>query len=187
MLFRSVRVLKNYKDKVCCYNDDIQGTSAVVLAGMMGALKIKQAELKDQKIFIFGAGSAGQGIAEMLSSAMQTDGLSKEDAESRIFMFDVNGLLVSSRTDLSDDQKMFAHDLADTKSLPDALTEIKPNILIGVSTVGGAFTQEVVEIMSQNNERPIIFALSNPTEHAECNAEQAYTWSKGKVDRKSVV
>ena len=177
----AIRELARYKDKVCCYNDDIQGTAAVVLAGMMGALKIKGGELKDQRVLMFGAGSAGIGISNMLCSAMQTDGLSKEDAINRVSMFDVNGLLESTRTDLSDSQKIYAHNYTPTKDLVKAIQEIKPTILIGVSTVGKAFTQEVVEAMSTLNERPVIFALSNPTEHAECTATEAYEWSKGQV------
>ena len=106
---------------------------------------------------------------------------SKEEADSQIAMFDVNGLLVKSRMDLSPSQIIYAKDMAETKDLVQAIDSFKPNILIGVSTVGKAFTQDVIEAMCKYNERPVIFALSNPTEHAECNATEAYTWSKGKA------
>ena len=177
----AIRILARYKEKVCCYNDDIQGTAAVGLAGVMGALRITGGDIKDQKVLMFGAGSAGLGIADILSKAIQDAGKSKEEADSQIAMFDVNGLLVKSRTDLSPSQIIYAKDMAETKDLVQAIDSFKPNILIGVSTVGKAFTQDVIEAMCKYNERPVIFALSNPTEHAECNATEAYTWSKGKA------
>jgi malate dehydrogenase (oxaloacetate-decarboxylating)(NADP+) len=177
----AIRVLKRYKDKVLCYNDDIQGTASVALAGLTTALEILDAPLTQQRVLFLGAGSAGIGIANMIASAMQLKGLSQEKARQRISMFDVLGLLEASRTDLSEDQKVFAHNAAPTKELVAAIESVKPTILIGVSTKGGAFNQQVVETMSRLNERPIIFALSNPTDKAECTAEQAYAWSKGKA------
>jgi malate dehydrogenase (oxaloacetate-decarboxylating)(NADP+) len=177
----AIRLLERYTDKVLCYNDDIQGTASVALAGLTTALQILDAPLTDQRILFLGAGSAGIGIANLLVSALQIKGLSQDDARSRICMFDVNGLLEPSRTDLSESQKVFAHKAEPSKDLVKAIETFKPTVLIGVSTKGGAFNQQVVETMSQLNERPIIFALSNPTDKAECTAEQAYTWSKGKA------
>ena len=177
----ALRILKKYKNKICCYNDDIQGTSAVVLAGIMGALKIKGGNLKDQRILIFGAGSAGIGIADMLSAAIQAEGKTENEAVSQISLFDINGLIVKSRTDLNEYQKVFAHDVSSSKDLNEVISDFKPSILIGVSTVGKAFTETIVKTMSRINERPVIFALSNPTDHAECSAQDAYTWSDGKV------
>jgi malate dehydrogenase (oxaloacetate-decarboxylating)(NADP+) len=174
-------MLKRYKDKVLCYNDDIQGTASIVLAGLTTALEILGASLTGQRVLFFGAGSAGVGIADMIVSAMQLKGLSQEDARQRISLFDSKGLLEASRTDLSEDQKVFAHKAEPTRDLIGAIETFKPTILIGVSTKGGAFNQRVVETMSRLNERPIIFALSDPTDKAECSAEQAYTWSKGKA------
>jgi len=107
--------------------------------------------------------------------------MSLQEAQSRVYMFDVNGLLASSRKDLVDFQKAYAHDHAPTRDFVAAIDSIKPTAIIGVSTIGGAFTQKVVESMSRINERPVILALSNPTEHAECTPEQAYTWSRGKA------
>jgi malate dehydrogenase (oxaloacetate-decarboxylating)(NADP+) len=177
----AIRIFNRYKDKVLCYNDDIQGTASVTIAGLTTALQIIDTPLTEQRILFLGAGSAGIGIANMIVEAMQMKGLSPEQARQRIALFDINGLLESSRTDLSAAQKFYAHKMAPTKNLVDAVEAFKPTILIGVSTKGGAFTQAVVEAMSRLNERPIIFALSNPTEKAECTAEQAYAWSKGKV------
>jgi malate dehydrogenase (oxaloacetate-decarboxylating)(NADP+) len=177
----AIRLLARYADKVLCYNDDIQGTASIVLAGLTTALQIINAALIEQRILFFGAGSAGIGIANLIVSAMQMKGLSLDAARSRISMLDINGLLEPSRPDLSASQKVYAHKAAPTKDLAEAIEILKPTILIGVSTKGGAFDQKVVEAMSRHNERPIIFALSNPTDRAECSAEQAYTWSQGKA------
>ena len=177
----AIRMLKRYRDKVLCYNDDIQGTASIVIAGLTTALQIIGAPLSDQRILFLGAGSAGIGISNMIVSAMQSKGLSQDEARKRITLFDVNGLLEPSRKDLSEDQKVYAHEAAPSKDLVATIERVKPTVLIGVSTKGGAFNQKVVEAMSRLNERPIIFALSNPTNKAECSAEQAYTWSNGKA------
>ena len=177
----AIRMLDRYRDKVLCYNDDIQGTASVTLAGLTTALKIVDAPLTEQRILFLGAGSAGVGIANLIASAMQMNGLSPDAARSRISMFDIDGLLEPSRTNLSEAQKPYAHKARPSKNLAETIEALKPTVLIGVSTTGGAFTQSVVEAMSRINERPIIFALSNPTDKAECSAEQAYTWSKGKA------
>jgi malate dehydrogenase (oxaloacetate-decarboxylating)(NADP+) len=177
----AIRVLKRYTDKVLCYNDDIQGTASVSLAGLTTALQIIDKPLTEQRILFLGAGSAGIGIANLVAAAMQIKGLSPEAARSRISMFDIDGLLEPSRADLSSDQKVYAHKTAPSKDLVATIERLKPTVLIGVSTKGGAFTQKVVETMSRLNERPIIFALSNPTNKAECSAEQAYSWSNGRA------
>jgi malate dehydrogenase (oxaloacetate-decarboxylating)(NADP+) len=177
----AIRLLNRYADKVLCYNDDIQGTASVALAGLTTALQIIDAPLTDQRILFLGAGSAGIGIAKLIAAAMQAKGLSLDEARSRISMFDVDGLLEPSRASLSEAQKVYAHKAAPSKDLVKTIEKLKPTVLIGVSTKGGAFNQRVVEAMSKLNERPIIFALSNPTDKAECTAEQAYTWSKGKA------
>ena len=177
----AIRVLARYKDKVLCYNDDIQGTASVTLAGLTTALQIVDVPLTEQRILFLGAGSAGIGISNLIASAMQMQGLSQDAARSRISLFDINGLVEPSRADLSASQKVYAHKAAPSKDLANTIETLKPTILIGVSTKGGAFNQQVIEAMSRVNERPIIFALSNPTDKAECSAEQAYTWSKGKA------
>jgi malate dehydrogenase (oxaloacetate-decarboxylating)(NADP+) len=177
----AIRLLARYRDKVLCYNDDIQGTASVALAGLTTALQILESKLTDQRILFLGAGSAGIGIANLLVTAMEQQGLSKDDATARISLFDINGLIEPSRTDLSPSQKVYAHKGTPSKDLVKTIEAVKPTILVGVSTTGGAFNQRVVEAMSRLNERPIIFPLSNPTEKTECTPEQAYTWSKGKA------
>jgi malate dehydrogenase (oxaloacetate-decarboxylating)(NADP+) len=177
----AIRMLERYRDKALCYNDDIQGTASVAIAGLTTALQIKNEPLADQHILILGAGSAGIGIAGMIVEAMQGKGFSLEQAQSRISMFDVNGLLESSRSDLSPAQKVYAHKAQPSKDFARTVETLKPTILIGVSTSRGAFSQQVIEAMSRPNERPIIFALSNPPEKCECTAEEAYRWSNGKA------
>ena len=177
----AVHLLERYRDKYCVYNDDVQGTAGITLAGMINATKLKGTKLKDEKYLFLGAGSAGIGLANLLCSALVADGMDLKAAQSQVWMFDVNGLLQSTRTDLVDFQMPYAHDHAPTKDFVAAVESIKPTAIIGVSTVGGAFTQKVVEAMTRINERPVILALSNPTEHAECTAEQAYNWSLGKA------
>lgn len=177
----AIRMLNRYADKVLCYNDDIQGTASVTLAGLTTALQIIDKTLIEQRILFLGAGSAGIGIANLIVSAMEIKGLSQDAARGRISMFDVDGLLEPSRAGLSQAQRVYAHSAAPSKDLVKTIETLKPTVLIGVSTKGGAFNQRVVEMMSRLNERPIIFALSNPTDKAECSAEQAYTWSDGRA------
>src|ERR1700719_1181271 len=177
----AVHLLERYRDKYCCYNDDVQGTAGITLAGMINAAKLKGTKLKDEKYLFLGAGSAGIGLANLLCSALVQQGMTLKEAQSRVYMFDVNGLLESSRKDLVDFQKPYAHKHAPTRDFVAAIEGIKPTTIIGVSTIGGAFSQKVIEVMSRINERPVVLALSNPTEHAECTPEQAYAWSKGKA------
>jgi malate dehydrogenase (oxaloacetate-decarboxylating)(NADP+) len=177
----AVHLLQRYRDKYCVYNDDVQGTAGIVLAGMANAAKIKGTKLSDEKYLFLGAGSAGIGLADLLCSAMVEEGLTLKQAQSHVYMFDVHGLLEDTRTDLVDFQKPYAHKHAPTRDFVAAIETIKPTTIIGVSTVGGTFTQKVIEAMSRINERPVVLALSNPTEKAECTPEQAYTWSKGKA------
>jgi len=177
----AVHLLQRYRDKYCVYNDDVQGTAGITLAGMINATKLKGTKLKDEKYLFLGAGSAGIGLANLLCSALVAQGMTLKDAQSRVYMFDVNGLLETARKDLVDFQKPYAHQHAPTRDFVAAIESIKPTTIIGVSTIGGAFNQKVIESMSRINERPVILALSNPTEHAECTPEQAYTWSKGKA------
>ena len=177
----AVRLLDRYRDKVCCFNDDMQGTAAVALAGLLGALRISRGKLSDQTFLFLGAGSAGVGIADLLVQAMTAEGLSAEAARARIWFFDVNGLLETSRKDLADFQKPYAHSHAPTRDFVQAIETIKPNAIIGVSTVAKAFNQRVIEAMSRVNQRPIIFPYSNPTSHSECTAEEAYRWSEGRA------
>ena len=179
----AVNLLARYRDKVCCYNDDVQGTAGITLAGMINACKIKGTQLKDESYLFLGAGSAAIGLSDLLCSALTEEGLTLEQARARVHLFDIHGLLEPSRTDLEDFQRPYAHPHAPMKlaDFARAIEEFKPTTLIGVSTVGGAFTQPIVEAMARVNARPVILALSNPTEHAECTAEQAYRWSEGRA------
>jgi malate dehydrogenase (oxaloacetate-decarboxylating)(NADP+) len=177
----AVHLLQRYRDKYCVYNDDVQGTAGITLAGMINACKLKGTRLADERYLFLGAGSAGVGLANLLCSALVEQGLTLEQAQANVHMFDVNGLLESSRTDLFDFQRPYAHPHAPTRDFVAAIKSIKPTTIIGVSTIGGAFSKDVVEAMCAIDERPIILALSNPTEHAECTAEEAYRWSNGKA------
>lgn len=177
----AIRILDKYRDKVCTYNDDIQGTAAIATAGIITSNRFSGKPFIEEKILFLGAGAAAFGIADMLVHKFISDGLSKEQAYERVLMFDVNGLLVKSRTDLAEYQKPFAHEGGPSNDFAATILKLKPTAIIGVSTVGGAFTQQVIENMSKVNERPVIFPYSNPSSHSECTAEQAYTWSKGKA------
>jgi malate dehydrogenase (oxaloacetate-decarboxylating)(NADP+) len=177
----AVHLLQRYRDKYCVYNDDVQGTAGITLTGMINAAKLKGTNLKDEKYLFLGAGSAGIGLANPLCSALVAQGMTLKEAQSRVYMFDISGLLESTRKDLVDFQTPYAHQHAPTRDFVAAIESIKPTTIIGVSTIGGAFNQKVIEAMSRINDRPVILALSNPTEHAECTPEQAYTWSKGKA------
>lgn len=177
----AIKYLAKYSQRLCCYNDDIQGTASIVLSGLFTAANLKKEKISDQKVFFLGAGSAGIGIAHMLVLAMKREGLQDQEAQGRIAFFDVNGMLDVSRKDLLPAQRIYAKNLPATQDLSAAISAFKPTVLIGVSTQGCAFNEHVIELMAKFNERPIIFALSNPTEKAECTAEQAYQWTEGKA------
>ncbi|MGE4337956.1 MAG: NAD-dependent malic enzyme [Pigmentiphaga sp.] len=174
-------ILARYRDRVCCFNDDIQGTASVALAGIITALRITHKPLTDQRVLFFGAGTAGAGIAGLLVKALIMQGLSENEARQRCWLFDVHGLLQSQRCDLADFQKPFAHEHEPVGDFVTAIRQLRPTAIIGVSTVGKAFNQAVIEAMAEINERPIIFPYSNPTTHSECSAEDAYRWSGGRA------
>jgi malate dehydrogenase (oxaloacetate-decarboxylating)(NADP+) len=177
----AVRLLARYRDRICCFNDDIQGTAAVALAGIVGALRITGGRLADQRFLFLGAGSAGTGIADLLTKTLVAEGLTRAEARARCWLFDVNGLLEASRTDLLEFQQPFAHPHPPTRDFVAAIESIRPTAIIGVSTVARAFDQRVIETMARLNARPIIFPYSNPTSHSECTAEEAYRWSEGRA------
>jgi malate dehydrogenase (oxaloacetate-decarboxylating)(NADP+) len=177
----AVPILTRYRDKICTYNDDIQGTAGIALAGIFATLRITKQKLTDQRLLFLGGGSAGTGIAELISQAMAMEGLDIEEARRRNALFDINGLLVASRTDLADFQKPFVQDRAPISTFVEAVKAIKPTGIIGVSAVPKLFTREVIEAMAEINERPIIFPYSNPTSRSECSAEEAYRWSEGRA------
>jgi malate dehydrogenase (oxaloacetate-decarboxylating)(NADP+) len=177
----AVPILARYRDRICTFNDDIQGTAGVALAGILAALRITGGKLAEQRFLFLGAGSAATGIAEIISLAMARDGIDLAAARRRNALFDVNGLLVSSRADLADFQKPFAQDRAAVATFVEAVEALRPTGIIGVSTVPKLFTREVIEAMARINERPIIFPYSNPTSRSECTAEEAYRWSDGRA------
>jgi malate dehydrogenase (oxaloacetate-decarboxylating)(NADP+) len=177
----AVPILARYRDKICTYNDDIQGTAGIALAGMFAALRITGQKITDQRFLFLGGGSAGTGIAELISQAMALEGMDIREARGRNALFDINGLLVTSRTDLADFQRPFAQDRAPVSTFVEAVKALRPTGIIGVSTVPKLFNREVIEAMAEINERPIIFPYSNPTSRSECTAEEAYRWSGGRA------
>ena len=176
----AVPILEKYRDRICTYNDDIQGTASVALAGIYAALRISDQQLTDQRFLFLGAGSAATGIAELISQAMSMEGMTLQQARSRNNLFDINGLLTSS-SKLKDFQKPFAIEHAPVTDFAEAIKALRPTGIIGVSTVPKLFNRRVIETISEINERPIIFPYSNPTSRSECTAEEAYTWSKGRA------
>ena len=177
----AVMILDKYRDKICTFNDDIQGTAGVAAAGLISACRLTGKPMTEQKFLFFGAGSAGTGIAGLMVKILQESGLSADEAKKRIWMFNSKGLLVSSRTDLENYKKIYAHDHAPVSDFTEAVRQLKPTAIIGVSAIGGAFNKELIQTMSQINEFPVIFPFSNPTTHSECTAEDAYNWSAGKA------
>lgn len=173
-------LLNRYRTRVLCFNDDIQGTAAVALAGVYASTRITGRKFSDLKVMFLGAGSAATGIADLMSTAFQAEGLSPEEALARLWFVDVNGLVVAERADLMDHNRPYAH-RHPPMGFVEAIDAIKPHVLIGATGAPGTFTQQVIERMCAHNERPVIFALSNPTSKAECTAEQAYEWSGGKA------
>jgi malate dehydrogenase (oxaloacetate-decarboxylating)(NADP+) len=177
----AVPILKRYRNEICTFNDDIQGTAGVALAGVLASLGITKQKITDQRFLFLGAGSAGTGIAELISQAMAGAGLNIHEARRRNALFDVNGLLVTSRADLAEFQKPFAQDCAPITTFVEAVKALKPTGIIGVSGVPKLFNQQVIETMAAINPRPIIFPYSNPTSRSECSAEEAYRWSDGRA------
>jgi len=175
------RLLQKYRDKVLTFNDDIQGTASVTVAGILASLRLTGGDLKDHKFLFLGAGEAGIGIAELLVAQMVEEGVSEHEARQACWFVDSRGLVENSREDLAVHKLPFAHEHAPLTSFAEAVKELKPTAIIGVSGQPQTFTKEIVEEMARLNERPIIFALSNPTSKSECTAEQAYGWTDGRA------
>ena len=175
------RLLEKYRNDYCMFNDDIQGTGSVTLAGLLSAMRLLKTQLKNQKILFYGAGSAGFGIAEMIVKKMMQSGLSIEKARKQIYFFDSKGLVVKSRNNLNELKLLYAHSFEENSDFLSAVKVAQPSILIGVSGQGGAFTEPLIREMGRVNSHPIIFALSNPTSKSECTAEQAYNWTGGRA------
>src|SRR5215471_6188366 len=177
----AVPILERYRNEICTFNDDIQGTAGVALAGILASLGITRQKITDQRFLFLGAGSAGTGIAELISQAMAGAGMDIHEARRRNALFDINGLLVTSRKDLAEFQRPFAQDRAPISTFVEAIKTLKPTGIIGVSGIPKLFTREVIETMAELNERPIIFPYSNPTSRSEASAEEAYRWSGGRA------
>lgn len=176
------RLLHKYRSRLPSFNDDIQGTAAVAVGGLLGALRMTKTPLKEQRLLFLGAGEAGTGIADLFVAAARADGLSEQEARLRCWFVDSKGLVVKSRTaQLAEHKLPYAHEHAFLPSLLETLQALRPTALIGVSGTPNSFTREVVAAMADFNPQPIIFALSNPTSKAECTAEQAYGWSGGRA------
>ena len=173
------RLLRKYRDKIPVFNDDIQGTAAVALAGLLSALRVTDSKLTGQKLLFLGAGEAATGIADLVVSAMVAQGASEADALRRNWLIDSRGLVVKNRSGLTEHKLRYAHDHSPIGDFLTAIETLKPTAIIGVAAVGGAFTPEVLKAMARINERPIVFALSNPTSKAECSAEEAYRHTGG--------
>lgn len=184
-------LLDRYRDQLLTFNDDIQGTAAVTLGALIGAIKASGAGMKDQQIVFFGAGSAGIGVADYLGEALVASGLSEDDARRRIWIVNRGGLLHSGRNDLSPEQRVYAHPIESTSSwqrtpggkidLETVIKNVRATILIGLSTVGGAFTESMIREMARKVERPIIFPLSNPTDRSEAVPADLLRWTDGRA------
>lgn len=175
------RLLDKYRDRIKCFNDDIQGTGAVALSGIIGALRITGGKLSEQRLLFLGAGEAGIGTADTFVAALVEEGMSVEDARQQCWFYDTQGLLTSKREKIADHKLRYARDLEPVGSFLEAVETLKPTAILGLSGQPGSFPQDVIEAMASINERPIIFALSNPTSKAECTAEEAYRWSNGRA------
>ncbi|MCP4574136.1 MAG: NAD-dependent malic enzyme [bacterium] len=187
----AIKQLDRFRDKLCSFNDDIQGTAGVVVSGLLGSARITGKSMNEQRVLFAGAGAAAQGISDLIVAAMVEDGLSREEAVARIYTVDSRGLVTTERSNLEDFKAHYARDVAEVAdwevadrsriTLAETVANAKPTILLGTSGAPGMFSEEVVRTMARINERPVIFPLSNPTSKSECTATEAITWSEGRA------
>ena len=175
------RLLDRYRERICTFNDDIQGTASVTLAGLLSAIRITGGKLRDQTFLFLGAGEAGLGIGDLTVTGMVQEGLSVQEARQRCWYVDSKGLVVKSRSDLSGHKLRYAHDHEFIPNFLAAVEALRPKAIIGVSGRAHGFTQPILETMARLNERPLVFSLSNPTSNTECTAEEAYRWTEGRA------
>jgi len=175
------RLLERYRNDYCTFDDDVQGTAGVALAGIYGALRIVGRPLNEMKFLFLGAGEAGTGIADLIVAALVHEGMDEDEARRRCWFFDSKGLVCASRDDLAAHKQPYAHEGTYTADFLEGVELLQPTAIIGVSGQPQRFTQPVLEAMARLNERPVVFALSNPTSKSECTAEQAYRWTEGRA------
>ena len=175
-------LLQKYRNRLCCFNDDIQGTASITLAGLLAALRVTGKNLLEQRVLFLGAGEAGTGIGELIAQGLSVwHGVPLEEGRKHCFFIDSKGLITRHRTNLQEHKMPFAHDIEPCSTLIESIRMVKPTVLVGVSTQRGAFTKEALELMAAMNERPIVFALSNPTSKSECTYEDAFNATDGRV------
>jgi malate dehydrogenase (oxaloacetate-decarboxylating)(NADP+) len=175
------RLLEKYREQINCFNDDIQGTGAVALAGIIAALRITGGKLSEQRLLFLGAGEAGIGTADSFVAALAEEGVSIEEARKRCWFVDTQGLLVADRDSIAPHKQRYAREQPHISNFLEAVQTVKPTVILGLSGQPGSFSKDIIEAMAEINGRPVIFALSNPTSKAECTAEQAYNWSDGRA------
>ncbi|XP_017024726.1 NADP-dependent malic enzyme [Drosophila kikkawai] len=175
------KFLKKYRNSYCAFNDDIQGTAAVGVAGLLGIQRITKKPLEEHVILFVGAGSAAMGICGLLKKELMSRGLSEQEITKNIYICDQEGLITKERKNVTDDIKPFAKDMQPIKSLEEVVDKFKPSIIMGATSAAGIFTEKIIRSMAANHERPGIFAFSNPTNKSECTAEQAYKFSEGRA------
>jgi malate dehydrogenase (oxaloacetate-decarboxylating)(NADP+) len=175
------RLLARYRDRICTFDDDIQGTGAVALAGLYSAMRITGGKLPDCRFLFLGAGEAGIGIGSLIVAALVDEGVPEDEARRHCWFVDSTGLVVKSRSDLPEHKRPYAHDHPNAHDFLAVVKDLRPTAIIGVSGKPGTFTRPILEAMAEINDRPIVFALSNPTSKAECTAEQAYEWTNGRA------
>ena len=177
----AIHLLERYRDRLCTFNDDIQGTAAVTLAALLGACRGAGVPLTEQRVLFLGAGASATGVAGLIVSAMVRQGLDVSEARRRVALVDSKGLVTAGRDDLADHKRSYAHELPPAPDLLGAVQALRPTALIGLSAQAQTFTEPVLGAMAGQHERPIVFALSNPTSKAECTAEQAYRFTEGRA------